>query len=78
MRLKEELTLIKQENQTIREYLHTFKSLANKIALIDHSISDDDLALYILVFEELHDLLVGHEAYLHHLDMSPHTNWWQR
>ncbi|KAJ0027681.1 hypothetical protein Pint_36319 [Pistacia integerrima] len=48
MQLKEELTLIQQENKTVQEYLHTVKSLADEIALIDHPISDDDLTLYIL------------------------------
>ena len=43
MQLKEELTLIQRGNQPISEYLHTVKSLADEIALIDHPISDDDL-----------------------------------
>ena len=83
MQLKEELTMIKKRNQTVQEYLHTVKALADKISLIDHPITDDDLTLYILnglgsdfrdiaalirvrekplAFEELHDLLVGHDA----------------
>ncbi|KAF8414188.1 hypothetical protein HHK36_002187 [Tetracentron sinense] len=91
MQLKEELTLIKRENKTIQEYLYTVKSLGDEIALIDHSISDDDLTLYILnglgpdfreiaapirarekslTFEELHDLLMGHEAYLRRLEAA--------
>lgn len=61
------------------------KALVDEITIIDHSISDNDLTLYVLnglspdfreiaapiraresslTFEELHDLLVGHEAYL--------------
>ncbi|KAF5442060.1 hypothetical protein F2P56_037245 [Juglans regia] len=91
MQLKEELTLIKKGSQTIQEYLHTVKSLADEISLINHPISEDDLTLYILnglgadfreiaapirarerplTFEELHDLLVGHDAYLRHLEVS--------
>ena len=89
MQLKEELTLIQRGNQTITEYLHAVKTLADEITIIDHSISDDDLTLYVLnglganfreivapiwaresllTFEELHDLLVGHEAYLRRLE----------
>ncbi|KAL6320731.1 hypothetical protein AAG906_008731 [Vitis piasezkii] len=85
MQLKEELTMIKKGNQTVQEYLHTVKALADEISLIDHPIVDDDLTLYILnglgsdfqeiaapirarekplTFEELHDLLIGHDAYL--------------
>jgi hypothetical protein len=88
MQLKEELTLIQRGNRSILEYLHIVKALADEIAIIDHSISDDDLTLYVLnglgpdfqeiaapirtresslTFEELHDLLVGHEAYLKRL-----------
>ena len=48
MQLKEELTMIKKGNQTVQEYLHTVKALADKISLIDHPIVDDDLTLYIL------------------------------
>ncbi|KAF5455087.1 hypothetical protein F2P56_024700 [Juglans regia] len=48
MQLKEELTLIKKGNQSVQEYLHTAKSLADEISLIDHPISEDDLTLYIL------------------------------
>ena len=85
MQLKEELTMIKKGNQTVQEYLHTVKALADEISLIDHPIADDDLTLNILnglgsdfqeiaalirarekplTFEELHDLLIGHDAYL--------------
>jgi hypothetical protein len=67
------------------------KTLADEIAIIDHSISDDDLTLYVLnglgsefweivapiraresplTFEELHDLLVGYEAYLRRLETT--------
>ncbi|KAF8413145.1 hypothetical protein HHK36_001121 [Tetracentron sinense] len=91
MQLKEELTMIKKGNQTVQEYLHTVKALADEISLIDHPISDDDLTLYILnglgsdfreiaapirarerplAFEELHDLLVGHDAYLCRLETT--------
>jgi len=91
MQLKEELTLIQSGNRSILKYLHTVKALADEIAIIDHSISDDDLTLYVLnglgpgfqeiaapirtresslTFEELHDLLVGHEAYLRRLETA--------
>jgi hypothetical protein len=91
LQLKEELTLIKREHKTVQEYLHTVKTLADEIALIDHPISADDLTLYILnglgldfreiaapirarekslMFEELHDLLVSHEAYLCRLETA--------
>ncbi|KAE8682385.1 Detected protein of unknown function [Hibiscus syriacus] len=91
MQLKEELTLIQRGNRSITEYLHSVKALADEIAIIDHSISDDDLTLYVLnglgpdfqeiavpiraqesslAFEELHGLLVGHEAYLRRLEAS--------
>ena len=45
MQLKEELTLIQRKNQSVTDYLHTVKALADEIALIDHPISDDDLTL---------------------------------
>ena len=48
MQLKEELTLIQRGNQTITEYFHAVKTLADEITIIDHSISDDDLTLYVL------------------------------
>ena len=48
MQLKEELTLIQRGDRLITEYLHIVKALANEIAIIDHSISDDDLTLYVL------------------------------
>jgi hypothetical protein len=91
MQLKEELTLIQGGNRSISEYLHTIKSLADEIALIDHPISDDDLTPYVLhglgpefreiaapiraqekslVFEELHDMLVGHESYLRRMEAA--------
>ena len=91
MQLKEELTMIKNGNQTVQEYLHTIKALADEISLIDHPIVDDDLTLYILnglgsdfreiailiwarekplAFEELHDLLVGRDAYLQRLETT--------
>jgi hypothetical protein len=91
MQLKEELTLMQRGNQPISEYLHTVKSLADEIALIDHPISDDDLTLYVLhglgpefceitapirarekslTFEELHDMLVGHESYLRRIEAA--------
>jgi hypothetical protein len=40
--------LIQHGNRPISEYLDTVKSLVDKIALIDHPISDDDLTLYVL------------------------------
>uniref|UniRef100_A0A6N2KT27 Reverse transcriptase domain-containing protein n=1 Tax=Salix viminalis TaxID=40686 RepID=A0A6N2KT27_SALVM len=64
---------------TIAEYLHIVKALADEIVIIDHSISDDDLTLYVLnglakesplTFKELHDLLVGHEAYLRCMEIA--------
>ena len=91
MQLKEEITLIQRGNRSITEYLHAVKTLADEIATIDNSISDDDLTLYVLnglgsefqeivapiraresplTFEELHDLLVGHEAYLRRLETA--------
>ena len=91
MQLKEELTLIHRGHRSITEYLHAVKTLVDEIAIIDHSISDDDLTLYVLnglgsefqeimapirarespmTFEELHDLLVGHEAYLRRLETT--------
>ena len=40
--------MIKKGNQTVQEYLHTVKALANEISLIDHPLADDDFTLYIL------------------------------
>lgn len=48
MQLKEELTMIKKGNQSVQEYRHIVKALADEISLIDHSISDDDITPYIL------------------------------
>ena len=48
MQLKEEITLIQRGNRSITEYLHAVKTLADEIATIDNSISDDDLTLYVL------------------------------
>jgi hypothetical protein len=48
MQLKEELTLIQCGHRSITEYLHAVKTLVDEIAIIDHSISDDDLTLYVL------------------------------
>ena len=83
--------MIQRGNRSITEYLHAVKTLADEIATIDNSISDDDLTLYVLnglgsefreivapiraresplTFEELHDLLVGHEAYLRRLETT--------
>ena len=83
--------MIMKGNQTVQEYLHTVKALADEISLINHPIADDDLTLYILnglgsdfresaapirarekplAFEELHDLLVGHDAYLRRLETT--------
>ena len=85
MQLKKDLTLSTRGNRTGTEFLQTVKMVADELAIIDHSVSDDDLTLYILnglatefrenaapiraretslKFEELHDLLVGHESYL--------------
>ncbi|KAL6321118.1 hypothetical protein AAG906_012890 [Vitis piasezkii] len=75
MQLKEELTLIQRGNRPIMKYLHAVKGLADEIALIDHPISDNDITLYvlngkILAFEELHDLLIGHENYLRRMEAA--------
>ena len=91
MQFKEEITLIKRKNCSILEYLHAVKALADKITLIDHPTSDDDLNFYILnglsfdfrdiaasirvrgkslSFEELYDLLVGHDSYLRQLETT--------
>jgi len=48
MQLNEELTLIQRGNRTITDYLHTVKTLADEIAIIDQPLSDDDLTLHIL------------------------------
>ena len=48
IQLKEELTLIQRGDRSITEYLHVVKAFADEIAIIDHSISDDDLTLYVL------------------------------
>ena len=85
--------MIKKGNLSIQTYLHSVKSLADEISLIDHPISEDDLTLYILnglgtdfreiagpiraqerslTFEELHDLLVSHNAYLRRLEAFSH------
>ena len=48
MQLKEEFTLIQQGDRLITEYLHVVKALADEITIIDHSISDHDLTLYVL------------------------------
>ncbi|GFS40217.1 hypothetical protein Acr_00g0067230 [Actinidia rufa] len=48
MQLKKELTLIQRGNRSITDYIHAVKALADELAIIDHSISDDDLTLYVL------------------------------
>ncbi|RVX19312.1 Retrovirus-related Pol polyprotein from transposon RE1 [Vitis vinifera] len=91
MQLKEDLTLMQRGNRSITEYLHSVKTIANELALIDAPLSQDDITLYVLhglgsdfrdiiapiraresslSFEELHDLLLGHEAYLRRLDST--------
>ncbi|KAF5471628.1 hypothetical protein F2P56_008406 [Juglans regia] len=91
MQLKEDLTLQTRGSRSVTEFLHAIKIIADELALIDHSISDDDLTLYILnglgtefreiatpiraretslKFEELHDLLVGHENYLRRMETN--------
>ncbi|KAF5471731.1 hypothetical protein F2P56_008504 [Juglans regia] len=79
MQLKEEIALIQRGNQSITEYLHAVKALADEIAIIDeltlyvlHGLGFDFLEIAApirarentLAFEELHDLLVGHHNYL--------------
>ncbi|KAL6320707.1 hypothetical protein AAG906_008707 [Vitis piasezkii] len=91
MQLKEDLTLMQRGNRSITEYLHSVKTIADELALIDAPLSQDDITLYVLhglgsdfrdivapiraresslSFEELHDLLLGHEAYLRRLDST--------
>ena len=91
MQLKEDLTLMQRGNCSITEYLHSVKTIADELALIDAPLSQDDITLYVLhglgsdfrdivapiraresslSFEELHDLLLGHEAYLRRLDST--------
>ena len=89
MQLKEDLTLSTHGTCIVTEFLHGIKVIVDELAIIDHSILDDDLTLYILnglgpefreivapiharetspKFEEIHDLLVGHESYLLRLE----------
>ena len=91
MQLKEDLTLMQCGNCSITKYLHSVKTIADELALIDAPLSQDDITLYVLhglgsdfrdivapiraresslSFEELHDLLLGHEAYLRRLDST--------
>ncbi|KAF8378637.1 hypothetical protein HHK36_029986 [Tetracentron sinense] len=91
MQLKEDLTLTQRGTRTITEYVHSVKTIADELALIDAPLSQDDITLYVLhglgseyrdivapiraresslSFEELHDLLIGHEAYLKRLDST--------
>ncbi|KAF5446910.1 hypothetical protein F2P56_032505 [Juglans regia] len=91
MQLKEDLTLSQRGTHTITKYLHSVKTIANELALIDAPLSQDNIMLYVLhglgseyhdivapiraresslSFEELHDLLIGHEAYLRRLDST--------
>ncbi|RVW26322.1 Retrovirus-related Pol polyprotein from transposon RE2 [Vitis vinifera] len=85
MQLKEDLTLMQRGNRNITEYLHSVKTIADELALIDAPLSQDDITLdqifvtllppirareSSLSFEELHDLLLGHEAYLRRLDST--------
>ncbi|RVX07490.1 Retrovirus-related Pol polyprotein from transposon RE1 [Vitis vinifera] len=63
MQLKEDLTLMQRGNPSITEYLHSdqiFVTLLPPIRARESSLS----------FEELHDLLLGHEAYLRRLDST--------
>ena len=85
MNLKEKLTNISCNTRSVAEYLQTIKGIADKLALIDTHLSDDDLTIFALnglgngfkaisatirardtpiSFEELHDKLVEHEAFL--------------
>ncbi|KAF5454886.1 hypothetical protein F2P56_024519 [Juglans regia] len=94
MQLKEDLTLLQRGSRPITEYLHSVKSIADELALIDTPMTNDDLMLYILnglglefreivvpirthatslTFEELHDLLLGHERYLKHLEHASNS-----
>ncbi|KAF5471721.1 hypothetical protein F2P56_008494 [Juglans regia] len=85
MQLKEEIALIQHGNQSITEYLHAIKALADEIAIIDeltlyvlHGLGFDFLEIAApirsrenpLAFEELHDLLVGHHNYMRRLDAT--------
>ena len=94
MQLKEDLTLLQRGSQSITEFLHSVKNIADELALIDAPVTNDDLTLYILnglgleyreivapirtratslTFEELHDLLLGHERYLRRLEHASNT-----
>lgn len=48
MQLKEDLTLLQRGSQSIIEYLHSVKNIADEFALIDAPVTNDDLTLYIL------------------------------
>ena len=96
MQLKEDLTLSTRGNRTVTEFLQAMKMIADELAIIDYSVTDDDLTLYLLnglgpefreiaapiraretslKFEELHDLLVGHESYLCRLNNQQPTTF---
>ena len=67
--LKEELTLIQWGDRLITEYLYAVKALADEITIIGHSISDDDLTLYVLNglgpdFQEIVDCIRAWESSL--------------
>lgn len=91
MQLKEDLTLMQVGTYSIKKYLHSVKTIADELALIDAPLSQDDITLYVLhglgyesldivaliraqgsslSFEELHDLLLAHGAYLRWLDST--------
>ncbi|KAL6346985.1 hypothetical protein AAG906_012236 [Vitis piasezkii] len=48
MQLKEDLTLMQRGNRSITEYLHSVKTIAGELALIDAPLSQDDITLYVL------------------------------
>ncbi|RVW72763.1 Retrovirus-related Pol polyprotein from transposon RE1 [Vitis vinifera] len=48
MQLKEDLTLMQRGNRSITEYLHSVKTIADELALIDALLSQDDITLYVL------------------------------
>ena len=48
MQLKEDLTLSNRGSRPVTEFLQGIKVIADKLTIIDHPVSDDDLTLYIL------------------------------
>ncbi|XP_057956235.1 uncharacterized protein LOC131149628 [Malania oleifera] len=80
-----------RDSRSVSKYLHVIKVLVYELAMIDSSISVNDIILYVLnglgfeyrdtaapirahetslTFEQLHDMLIGHESYLKHVEAS--------